>query len=268
MPESNTVSARNLSDDLNLIRDAAAEAGDIAMRHFGRDPEVWMKTGRSPVSEADIAVDRFLRKTLRGARPDYGWLSEESDRHGSESTNQRTFVVDPIDGTRAFLAGKDIWCVSIAIVEQGVPVVGVLDCPVRKEVYRAYAGSGAACNGAAITVRMPSSAPIVGGPPSMIRSVPTQLREMLVEGRYVPSLAYRIAMVASGELDATFVKPNAHDWDVAAADIILAEAGGIVLDATGKPPYYAGRDPRLGALAAGSGSLIEDMAAVLAAVEI
>lgn len=249
--------------ELDLIRDAASEAGEIALRYFRADPEVWMKTGQSPVSEADLAVDHFLKSCLGDARPGYGWLSEESERDAEAGGARRTFVVDPIDGTRAFLNGDDVWCVSVAIVEDGVPIAGVLDCPARRQVFSAIRGGGAFRDGSAISVGVNPDRPHVGGPPSMIRQMPQELRKMIVESRYVPSLAYRIAMVACGELDATFVKPNAHDWDVAAADTILAEAGGIILDAAQKPPYYAGHDPRLGALAAGSGPLVGEMASIL-----
>lgn len=255
--------AFRLTDDLQLIRDAAAEAGAIAMRHFRSDPQVWIKDGSSPVSEADFEVDRFLRGKLGRERPGYGWLSEESARMPKAAGHSRTFVVDPIDGTRAFLAGKDVWCVSIAIVEDGVAIAGVLDCPVRGEAFSAVGGRGSHRNGDALSVRKPPSKPLVAGPGAMFSAMPDRLRASVETAGYLPSLAYRIAMVAAGEIDATFVKPNAHDWDVAAADLILGEAGGMVLDANGKPPYYAGRDPRLGALVAGSGSLLEEMAAAI-----
>src|SRR5690606_33459700 len=110
------------------------------MGYFGRNPEVWMKGGVSPVSEADYAADRFLKETLRAQRPDYGWLSEETVDTPERLSARRTFVVDPIDGTRAFLERQDVWCISIAVVEDGRPLAGVLDCPARSEVYVAGAG--------------------------------------------------------------------------------------------------------------------------------
>ena len=112
--------------DLSLLVDTAREAGQIAMRFFKQSPEVWMKGGTSPVSEADYAVDAFLRQTLLSARPDHGWLSEETADGLARLSARRTFVVDPIDGTRGFLEGADRWCVSVAIVEAGRPIAGVL----------------------------------------------------------------------------------------------------------------------------------------------
>jgi myo-inositol-1(or 4)-monophosphatase len=249
-----------LAPDLALIREAAEEAGRIAMSHFRSDPQVWMKEGNSPVSQADLDVDRFLRDALGSARPGYGWLSEESARTPTAEGHGRTFVVDPIDGTRAFINGGDIWCVSIAVVENGISQVGVLDCPVRREVFTALRGAGSELNGEILTVRETGEIPLIAGPRKMIEAMPERFRTRVNSASYMPSLAYRIAMVAAGKIDATFVKPNAHDWDLAAAGLILGEAGGMVLDESGKPPYYAGRDTRLGALVAGSGPLLMEMA--------
>src|SRR5690606_32518652 len=118
------------AEGLNLIRDAARDAAAIALRYFRKDPQVWWKEGISPVSEADFEVDRFLRERLTAARPDYGWLSEETADNAERLSARRTFVVDPIDGTRAFINGLETWCISIAVVEDGRPVAGVLNCPV------------------------------------------------------------------------------------------------------------------------------------------
>ncbi|MET0940635.1 MAG: 3'(2'),5'-bisphosphate nucleotidase CysQ [Mesorhizobium sp.] len=250
--------------DLALILDAAREAGRIAMRFFKRNPEVWMKGGQSPVSEADYAVDTYLRETLLAARPDYGWLSEETADSPDRLNSRRTFVVDPIDGTRAFLDGRSTWCVSIAVVENGEPVAGVLDCPGKSEIFSATAGNGALRDGDVIRVKPPGETFVVAGPKQLVEATPADLRERFTTVPYIPSLAYRIAMVAKGELDATFVKPNAHDWDLAAADLILREAGGQVVDRRGRTLHYASANPRHGALAAGSGLLLKSMTGVIA----
>jgi myo-inositol-1(or 4)-monophosphatase len=250
-------------DDLALLKDAAREAGEIAMRYFKRSPEVWMKGGRSPVSEADYAVDKFLRETLLAARPDYGWLSEETADNEDRLSARRTFVVDPIDGTRAFLDGRSTWCISIGVVEDGVSLCGVLDCPVKRSIFSAARGEGAWQDGRPIKVRKPPERPVIGGPKSLINALPHELRARLPDVPYIPSLAYRIAIVANGEFDATFVKPNSHDWDLAAADVILREAGGRILDHNGRPPRYAGRETAHGALVAGSGGLLDDIAGII-----
>ncbi len=264
MPEADALA---LTDDLALIRDAAAEAGAIAMRYFGSDPQVWMKEGDSPVSEADYAVDLFLRETLTAARPDYGWLSEETVDTGARTRGHRLFVVDPIDGTRAFLGGRDLWCVSIAVVEAGRPVSAVLDCPARNERFEAIAGRPALRDGEPIAVAS-RPRPVVAGPKNIISRAPAALRDRIDSHPYIPSLAYRLAMVADGRLDATFVKSNSCDWDLAAADLILAAAGGSIRTATGAVPTYGDdADPRHGSLAAGSGALLDEMVSVLAGIE-
>jgi myo-inositol-1(or 4)-monophosphatase len=263
LPEADIRMDADLDADLELLSDAAREAGRIAMRFFRQRPEVWMKAGSSPVSEADYAVDRFLRETLLAARPDYGWLSEETADSAARLTARRTFVVDPIDGTRGFLEGRDVWCVSAAVVENGFPVAGVLEVPAREETYVALPGRGAFKNGARIMVRPPGAQPSIGGPKPWIDLMPQPWLERLERRAYIPSLACRIAMIADGSLDATFVKANAHDWDLAAADLILREAGGEILNSRRESPLYAGPTVAHGALVAGSGELLEVMADVI-----
>lgn len=250
--------------DLALIKDAATEAGRIALSFFGKSPEVWMKGGTSPVSEADYAADRYLHETLTAARPTYGWLSEEMTDDQERRTARRTFVVDPIDGTRAFLAGQPTWCVSVAIVEEGRPLAGVLDCPAKQELFMAVLGGGAMKNGRPVHVNPPREPAFIAGPKSMLASA--NLDRPVNRAPYIPSLAYRVAMVAEGALDATFIKPNSHDWDLAAAELVLTEAGGRLFGPTGKPPIYASVDPSHGALVAGSGPLLRSMVEALAAI--
>lgn len=264
MPAVDVNGLATAEQDLALLRDAAGEAGAIAMRYFGKDPQVWMKEGTSPVSEADYAADAYLRETLLRSRPDYGWLSEETADDLSRLKARRTFVVDPIDGTRAFLAGSATWCVSVAVVEQGRSLAGVLECPAKAETYWALPGSGAFCNGERIAVRRAGPRPEVAGPKALVDLLPPDLLERVQRVAYVPSLAYRLAMIACGVIDASFVKPNSHDWDLAAAALILSEAGGRLADTGGRAPLYARRQVSHGALAAGSGELLDTLLAVIA----
>lgn len=267
MLEVDATDLSNAGQELALLRDAARKAGAIAMGYFGKNPEVWMKEGTSPVSEADYAADKYLRETLLAARPHYGWLSEETADDPARLSARRTFVVDPIDGTRGFLKGLDTWCVSVAVVENGRSIAGVLECPAKRETYWALPGGGAFLNGGRITVRSPNPQLEVAGPKQMADLLPIVWRERLVRAPYIPSLAYRLAMVSNGVLDATFVKPNAHDWDIAAADLILREAGGKLVTSKGQSPAYGGTEIRHGALAAGSGNLLANMTEVIAGLE-
>jgi myo-inositol-1(or 4)-monophosphatase len=254
-----------LASDLALLVDAARQAGQIALRFFKQSQEVWMKGGTSPVSEADYAADSFLNQTLLAARPDYGWLSEEAADDAVRLSAKRTFVVDPIDGTRGFLEGRPEWCVSVAVVEQGRSIAGVLECPARKETYSAVLGGGSFKNGKRLAVDEARPGALVGGPADMINALPDDTRRRVKRAEYIPSLAYRLAMVADGRLDASFVRPNSHDWDLAAADLILREAGGDLLDEYGKAPAYGGPETRHGALVAGSGEFLAIMARTIRA---
>jgi myo-inositol-1(or 4)-monophosphatase len=246
--------------DLTLIVDAAKEAGAVAFGFFNQSPEVWWKNDdRSPVSAADFAANKTLETILRKARPDYGWLSEETDDDADRLSRETLFIIDPIDGTRAFLGGQKVWCVSVAVVHRGRPVAGVLYAPALEELYEAVEGGVALKNGVPFTVS-------VAGPEEMsrlaigedlLKTLPPEFQERVTRERYIPSLAYRIAMVADGRLEGTFVKANSHDWDLAAADLILACAGGGLVDLEGRAVVYnsvevthkvlcAGPAPRLG----------------------
>ncbi len=245
--------------DLALLRVAGAEAASIAMRYFGRKPETWMKSGQSPVSEADIAVDRFLRNELTAVRPSYGWLSEETEDDPDRLGREATFVVDPIDGTRGFLEGSKTWCVSLAVVVAGRSVAGVLNCPATGDVYEASVAAPATLNGAEIAVATSGSGYHLAGPRPMIDAAATHLDGPVKRYPYVPSLACRVAMVAAGRFDGTYVKPNAHDWDIAAADIILERAGGAILRPDGSRPAYAGAKTAHGALVAASNHVLPEL---------
>lgn len=249
------------ADDLALIERVAREGAEIAMRFWRNDPAVEFKEGGSPVSEADMAVDAHLREALTSARPTYGWLSEEAtdDERRRASEGGRCFIVDPIDGTRAFLEGAVTWGVSVAVVERGRPVAGVLDCPALELTYAARAGCGATCNRKRIEVGGEKERPRMAGPRAWLRRMPDGYEDRIHRAPYIPSLAYRIALCADGGLDGTYVRPSAHDWDLAAADLVLVEAGGALLTETGEPPLYGADDPRHGWLVAGSAAQLPHM---------
>ncbi|NKB54265.1 MAG: 3'(2'),5'-bisphosphate nucleotidase CysQ [Rhizobiaceae bacterium] len=222
------------------------------MKWFGQDPQVWMKEGQSPVSEADFAIDQFLQQELLAARPDYGWLSEETDDNRERLQAERVFVVDPIDGTRGFIAGSQQWCISIAVVEQGRPTVGVLECPALQQTIAAHAGRGAWCNRDPMKADDPDpKSPVrVTGPRSFQKDADRRLSRPVNKLPFVPSLAYRIAMIGLGNADLSLARASAKDWDLAAADLIVHEAGGCLTDLKGTKPEYNCEDVRHGALVA------------------
>lgn len=238
-------------DDLELLRTAAVTAGIIASSYFRRDLKTWTKENASPVSEADIVLDKFLHSALTTARPDYGWLSEESVDDFSRLSSVRCFIVDPIDGTRGFIKGEDSWTVSLAVVENGIPVAGVVYAPVRDEMYEAWLGGGARKNGQALVRQTPPDrqSPLIPAPGAVHHELQAVGLDY-TRGPAYPSLAYRLTQVATGNLDATVVRRGAQDWDIAGAATILTECGIGFVDACGGAMQYNKADVRHGALAA------------------
>ena len=253
-----------LETELQLLKDAAAEAARITMRYFQRDPHITIKNDHSPVTEADLAADKFLRETLMAARPDYGWLSEETADNAERLSRRRCFIVDPIDGTKAFIAGKSQWCVSVGLVEDGAPVAGVLDSPVTGEVYDAVLGGGSRLNG-----RVLDGTSHHAGPPRFAGNKAWMQAYALAHNvepehiGHIPSLAYRIANVAEGRFEGTFVSPNSHDWDIAAAALILSETGGALLDQNGNAVRFNAKSPRHGTMFAANKAFIQPMLTVV-----
>lgn len=214
------------AEDRELLRTSAVTAGIIAAGYFRRDLKTWTKDGASPVSEADIVLDNYLHNALTSARPGYGWLSEETTDDPIRLTHRRVFIVDPIDGTRGFIRGDDSWTVSLAVVEDGVPIAGVVYAPARDEMYDAALGLGARCNGQPLTrQRHPGrTSPLIPAPGAVHQELQAAGLEY-TRGPFFPSLAYQLVQVATGRIDAGVARRGARDWDIAGAACILKEVG-------------------------------------------
>lgn len=235
-----------MTEDLALILEAAREAGELAARIRRQGLEIEYKEGDgTPVTNADLAADALLTERLRAARPEYGWLSEETADDPERLARRRIFVVDPIDGTRAFLNDRPWWSVAIAVVELGRPVAGVVVAPECSEVYAAAVGQGATRNGLPIRssqAQVLEGARMVGDPVVFGHwSWPVPWPQMQVQQR--SSTAYRMCLVAAGEFDAAVAPVSKADWDVAAGDIICREAGCFVGDHNGEAFSFNGRRP-------------------------
>jgi myo-inositol-1(or 4)-monophosphatase len=219
-----------------LLEDVARAAGAIALKYYGGDYKRWSKEGGSPVTEADLAVNKFLQDRLTQARPDYGWLSEESADDPARLSRAKAFVIDPIDGTIAFLKNRPHFTICAAVVENGRPCCGVVYNPASDELYAARKGHGAFRNGAPIHV---------GARAQLEEAAMLGTRAELTQAPWPPlhvqtrnSVAYRVVLVADGSADATVSLSCKRDWDLAAADIILTEAGGKLTDTKGAALVY------------------------------
>lgn len=244
-------------DLMDSLRGVAHEACTIAMRYFRpggtTSAKIWQKSGGSPVTEADIAVDTFLKIRLSGFVPEAGWLSEETVDDARRIGRDLVWVVDPIDGTRAYLSGNPDWSIAIALLAGGSPVLGIVYAPALDTFYEATRGEGARRNGDLIAVAAAASldAVSVSGPAPFADRL-ARRAPGIVRAPRVPSLALRIARVADGTIDVGLVSGNARDWDIAAADLVLAEAGGTMTAPDGRPPVYNLADPVHGELVATS----------------
>lgn len=247
-PESETL------EDLALLRDAALSVGPLLRAKFGAEYEIWSKGAAGPVTEVDLAVDRMLREFLTAARPQYGWLSEETADSPDRLGRQSVFVVDPLDGTRAFIKRKPEFCTALSVVRDGRPVAGVVYNPILEELFEAAGGHGARLNGERIGV---SAADAIEdcrmiGPEDLFshKFWPTPWPAM--QRSQKNAIAYRVALVSSGEYDATVSLGYKSEWDIAAAAIILTEAGGRITDPWNNEYLFNKPDPRLpGVVAAG-----------------
>ena len=231
------------SEDLELLLGIVREAGLIAKTAFeANDAKVWDKEKNHPVTDADIEVNDFLEEKLRSARPDYGWLSEETKDDNSRHACPRSFVVDPIDGTRAFIDRTPNFVVSVAIIEQGRSIAGVVYNPLKGALYSAFLGGGAQLNGKAIQAA--DSQTIEGIHMVGYARKFRKLKWPRMNCRIVNSMAYRIVLAASGEDDATVAFTPKSDWDVAAAQLIAAEAGAVITNLRGQALSYDGESTK------------------------
>lgn len=256
------------ANDLDLLIDAAQRAGEIATQFSGPEAKRWDKPdGAGPVTEADLAVNAMLEDMLPKARPDYGWLSEESEDNADRLSRDRVFIIDPIDGTRSFAAGSRTWAHALAVADKGVVTAAVIYLPQRDLLYTAARGQGARCNGAPIrpsTLTDLTSAEVLAARPIL---EPHHWQDGVVPGfnrSHRPSLAYRMARVADGGFDAMLTLRPSWEWDIAAGDLILREAGGHISDRVGLPLRFNNPQPQLNGVVAANLDLHRALIAALA----
>jgi myo-inositol-1(or 4)-monophosphatase len=234
-----------------LLKDTVREAGALALSLFRTELKNWTKGASSPVSEADIAVNDLLENRLRSATPDYGWLSEESADDEARLAKRLVWIVDPIDGTRGYLAGREDWCVSVALVEDGSPVLGAVFAPASDEFFFVARGRGAARNDVPVHTTSGSEMDFsrVAGPKPLVERLKRSAEEIILHPR-IGSLALRLCRVAQGSLDAAFAGGQSRDWDLAAANLIVQEANGSMTALSGDALLYNRREVAHGVLVA------------------
>ena len=257
-----------LQEALRLATQAAREAGTLALQSFRPGAQtaarVEYKEGGSPVTEADLAVDRLLKARLSPFDSAIGWLSEETEDDPARLGRDLVWVVDPIDGTRSFANGKPDWGVAIALLEAGQPVLGVLLIPVEAKLYTAHRGGGAFLNGQRLTVSprtQVQGARLAGQQPVLDRVEAGA--GPIIRAPKVHSLAYRLAMAADGSVDGALSSKSPHDWDLAASHALIIEAGGVLRQADGSALNYNRSSTRHEAVLAGHPHLVDKLAAIL-----
>lgn len=241
--------------DIDLLREAATEAGNIAQRYFQRDFDVFQKDdNQGPVTEADLEIDAYLKSALLAQRPDYGWLSEETEDSVDRLNCERVFIVDPIDGTRSFVAGQKTFSHSLAIAQNGVVTHAVVFLPMLDRLYEAEQGSASRLNGQLTQPAHRSEltgARILAAAPQLDPAYwPGGVPE--IDRHHRPSLAYRLCLAAEGQFDGMLTLRDAWEWDIAAGDLICRNAGLLVTDRLGQPLRFNNETPKQkGVLAAG-----------------
>ena len=246
-----TYSRDRLARDSALLIDTVREAGALARSMFRTELKNWIKGASSPVSEADIAANDLIESRLRSATPDYGWLSEESVDDEARLGKPLVWIVDPIDGTRSYLAGREDWCVSVALVEGASPVLAAVFAPVTEEFFFASRGGGALRNDRPIHATAGTELDFsrVAGPKPLVERLNRGPGEISLYPR-IGSLALRLCRVAEGRLDAAFAGGQSRDWDLAAANLIVQEANGNMTALSGDTILYNRREVTHGVLVA------------------
>jgi myo-inositol-1(or 4)-monophosphatase len=234
-------------------------AGRVATSFAGKSAKRWDKPGGAgPVTEADLAVNDMLKSVLTLARPDYGWLSEETEDGAHRLDRARVFIVDPIDGTRSFTEGAKTWAHAIAIAEHGQITAAVTYLPLRGLLYTAARGQGAFLNGAPIRasdIAGFDEACILAAKPALAPAVWRAGACPVFKPAHRPSLAYRLGLVGEAKFDAMLTLRPSWEWDIAAGALIVSEAGGTITNQRGAPLLFNNPDPRLDGVVAGGAAI-------------
>ena len=230
-----------LQKELDIAMQAAKEAGKIVMAYYRGSYDIREKSPNNPVTTADLMANHQIREVIRHAFPDDGWLSEETEDSPDRLAKSRVWVIDPIDGTEEFIAGTPEFAISIALVVEGTPVIGVLHNPATAELFYAYIGAGASCNGTPIRCSPRQNlkrASMLVSRTEHQKGLLAALIPLVAEVQYIGSVTYKLARLAVGMGDLYVTVRPKNEWDFCAGDLILREAGGVLWDKTGQTIRY------------------------------
>ncbi len=251
----------DMQNILNITKSAAHDAGDIIRSFYHSEYEVKMKGKGNPVTEADIAADNKLKNILTSAFPEYGWLSEETRDTPSRLTKERVWVVDPIDGTKEFVEGVPNFVVSIGLVENGYPILGIIHNPITKDTYSASLGGGAFLNGKKFTISNKvdfSKISILNSRSETKDELWTQYNSIFNKLIPIGSIALKLAMVAVNKADMVASLKPKNEWDICAGHCLINEAGGKLLTIKGCEISYNNSNTLIKpGLVAGNASVID-----------
>ncbi|MBD67651.1 MAG: 3'(2'),5'-bisphosphate nucleotidase CysQ [Candidatus Marinimicrobia bacterium] len=226
-----------VDNDLKLAINASLKAGEIIMQYYCDDYEIKEKGYHNPVTTADNEADTYLKSTLMSARPQYGWLSEETVDSKNRLNKEKVWIVDPLDGTKEFIEGVPQFVVSIALVEKGIPIIGVLHNPVTKETFHAAKGEGAYLNQGQYRCSIKDSTRdmvILNSRSETRRGLWEPYKKHFKELRPIGSVAYKMGLTAIGKADIFATLRPKNEWDICAGTCLINEAGGKVINLNGK----------------------------------
>ena len=226
-----------MDNDLKLAINASLKAGEIIMQYYCDDYEIKEKGYHNPVTTADKEADSYLKSTLMSARPQYGWLSEETVDSKNRLNKEKVWIVDPLDGTKEFIEGVPQFVVSIALVEKGIPIIGVLHNPVTKETFHAANGGGAYLDQDQYRCSIKDSTRdmvILNSRSETRRGLWEPYKKHFKELRPIGSVAYKMGLTAIGKADIFATLRPKNEWDICAGTCLINEAGGKVINLNGK----------------------------------
>ena len=226
-----------MDNDLKLAINASLKAGEIIMQYYCDDYEIKEKGYHNPVTTADNEADTYLKSTLMSARPQYGWLSEETVDSKNRLNKEKVWIVDPLDGTKEFIEGVPQFVVSIALVEKGIPIIGVLHNPVTKETFHAAKGGGAYLDQGQYRCSIKDSTRdmvILNSRSETRRGLWEPYKKHFKKLRPIGSVAYKMGLTAIGKADIFATLRPKNEWDICAGTCLINEAGGKVINLNGK----------------------------------